>query len=342
MTQRTFVSGLVVLLFCFATGAEEVTTLPSAAATVEEVLDTSGIDAANARFRELLDARDSFDFDGNAFVALGRRLQQSGELAEAEAVYRMTLEAFPEVTWLHRRIAAVRFAAGDESGSLESMATMNRLDDQESLETYLAGDHPPLAQNAAEVIQRHLAATGGAEAWRTVRTMEVTVGGFDSRGRTIRIVRQYKRPLKYRQQVVGSESFRATDGERVWRVDDEGWHETVDSGFTTMASVDGWFLDPEQNGIGYEMLGFEFFYDAPVYRLRRTFANGRQEDLFFSAEQGYLTEIYSEYPVDGPVMTSYASLWDYREAGKVKIPHVFIRNVGALGPPHGIVIEKVV
>jgi hypothetical protein len=90
------------------------------------------------------------------------------------------------------------------------------------------------------------------------------------------------------------------------------------------------------------MLGFEVFHDAPVYRLRRTFADGRQEELLFSAEKGYLTEIYSEYPVDGPVMKSYASLWDYQEAGKVEIPHVFIRNVGPLGPPHGVVIEKVV
>jgi hypothetical protein len=30
------------------------------------------------------------------------------------------------------------------------------------------------------------------------------------------------------------------------------------------------------------------------------------------------------------------------KGGNVEIPYVFIRNVGPLGPPHGLVIEKVV
>ena len=157
----------------------------------------------------------------------------------------------------------------------------------------------------------------------------------------MRIIRHYKRPLKYRQQVEDSDSFMATDGTHVWRVDDEGWHETDDPGYRRLASIDGWFLDPEQAGVDYEMLGFEIFHDAPVYRLRRAFADGEQEERLFSVDHGYLTEIYSEYPTGTPVMRAYASLWGYRETGGIQLPHVFIRNVGPLGPPHGVVIEEV-
>jgi tetratricopeptide (TPR) repeat protein len=341
MSLRTIASGIAVLLCCFAAGSEEGDTLPSAAAIVEVVLEESGIDAAQSRFDEILKARDGYEVDGTALVALGRRLQQEGELEKAIAVYTMTLEAFPETTWLHRRIAGAHFAAGDEAASVASMEAMNTADNQKSLEEYLAGDHPKLLESADEVIAAHLEATGGLDAWRSVKSMKAVVGGYDSRGRLFRIVRQYKYPLRYRQEVEGSGRATVTDGTTVWRVTEEGWNEIDDVAFTYMASAGGWFLDPDRPGVEYEMLGFEFFHDAPVYRLRRTYSTGRDEELIFSADHGYLTEIYSVYPRDRPVMHSYASLWDYRPVGDVLVPHVFIRNVGPLGPPHGIVVEKV-
>ena len=268
-------------------------------------------------------------------------MQQEGEFEKAVAVYAMAAEAFPEATWIQRRIAATHFASGDEAAAIETMEALNSLDDQKSLEEYLAADHPKILETTAEVIAAHLEATGGADAWRKIRTMEVTLSGHDSRGKLFRLVRQYKRPLHYRQQVEGSGRAMVTDGTRVWRVSDEGWKEIEDTAFTYMASVDGWFLDPEASGVEYQMLGFEIFHDAPVYRLRRTFANERTEELIFSAENGYLTETFSEYPWGRAVMYSYASHWDYREHGGIKLPHVFIRNVGQLGPPHGVVVEKV-
>jgi tetratricopeptide (TPR) repeat protein len=341
MIQRIVASGVVVFLCCFAAGADEADTLPSAATIVQEIIEVSGIEAAQARFDRMLMNRDAYEFDGNAFVALGRRLQNDGDFQQAIAVYTMTLEAFPETTWLHRRIAAVHFAAGDEEGSFESMEAMHRADNKRSLEEYLEGDHPELLETADQVIAAHLEATGGLDAWRSVKTLEAVVGAYDSRGRLFRMVRRYRYPLQYRQQVQGSNRASVTDGQRVWRVVDGERQETDDTSLTHMASAGGWFLDPDRPGVEYEMLGFEFFHDAPVYRLRRTYATGREEELIFSADQGYLTEIHSVYPRGNPVMYSYASFWDYRPVGRILVPHVFIRNVGPLGPPHGIVVEKV-
>jgi hypothetical protein len=65
------------------------------------------------------------------------------------------------------------------------------------------------------------------------------------------------------------------------------------------------------------------------------------EDLYFSIETGLLTEKREQYPQSYPVMLSYMSFWDYRDVGGIRIPHVFIRNVGVLGPPHGGVVEDV-
>ena len=40
-------------------------------------------------------------------------------------------------------------------------------------------------------------------------------------------------------------------------------------------------------------------------------------------------------------MKSFRSYWNYRDAGGVKIPFVFMRNMGSLEPPHGGVVEEV-
>jgi hypothetical protein len=40
-------------------------------------------------------------------------------------------------------------------------------------------------------------------------------------------------------------------------------------------------------------------------------------------------------------MKSFKSLWNYREVNGVKIPFVFMRNMGSLEPPHGGVYEDV-
>jgi hypothetical protein len=95
------------------------------------------------------------------------------------------------------------------------------------------------------------------------------------------------------------------------------------------------------NKVSYTFIGLEFLESSPVYHLRRTFRDGYQEDLFFSAITNLLTEIRSDYIHGQSFMESYKSLWNYREVGGIKIPYIFIRNVGSLGPPHGGIVEEV-
>jgi hypothetical protein len=111
--------------------------------------------------------------------------------------------------------------------------------------------------------------------------------------------------------------------------------------YIRMASIENWFIDYPTKKVSYTFIGLEFIESSPVYHLRRTFWDGYQEDLFFSALTNLLTEIRSDYIQGQPFMKSYKSLWNYREVEGIKIPYVFIRNVGSLGPPHGGVVEEV-
>ncbi|MBN2432414.1 MAG: hypothetical protein JXQ27_13140 [Acidobacteria bacterium] len=108
-----------------------------------------------------------------------------------------------------------------------------------------------------------------------------------------------------------------------------------------MGRLDNWMLDYAENGIALDFLGVTSLDGPPLYRVRRTYPDGFEEDLLFSASTSMLAEIYSDYTAVLPFMKSYFSLWDYRTVGGIKLPHVFIRNVGPLGPPHGGVLVDV-
>ena len=182
-----------------------------------------------------------------------------------------------------------------------------------------------------------VAATGGEKAWRQVKTMTVTFSTHDTSGNRGSLVRYYKRPGFYRQGFEGGRSFNATDGKTVWRVSDGEWQEIEDTAYIRMSSVDDFFIDTAAAGVTYDWVGVEIVNNAPVYHLRRTFRDNYREDLYFSVAAGYLTEKLTPYNI-GP---TYFTFWDYRQVGDSLVPHVLIRNMGDMAPPHGLVLKEV-
>lgn len=195
-----------------------------------------------------------------------------------------------------------------------------------------------LFTTAEEVIARYLEVVGGREAFDTIRTMVMRLSGHGPMGQLVEIERYYKRPLHYRQQARGSESAAVTDGRHLWQVTPQGWEEVEGSAYFRLASIDGHFIEYEEWGISYELLGVTALDSDPGYSVRRRWPDGSEETLFFSATSGLLTAVQSEYIIHP---ASWFSYWDYRDLGGVRIPHVQIRSVGELGPPHGAVVESV-
>ena len=102
---------------------------------------------------------------------------------------------------------------------------------------------------------------------------------------------------------------------------------------------------PDEQALYYYLAGAHYAAGAPdaalAATLERTYRDGHREDLYFSEATGLMTEMVSEYPDGNPMMISAMSYWDYRDVGGIRIPHVFIRNVGELGTPHGGVVQEV-
>jgi len=197
-----------------------------------------------------------------------------------------------------------------------------------------------LAKTAEEVLARSIEATGGGKAWEAVNTMVVVFSVQSTSGEQRRMVRMYKRPMLYRQGLEGSENFNSTDGTTCWDINGGKW-EVIENAFLPLASMNQWLMGYEAFGISYRLMGFDYVNGSPVYVLRRTFRDGGIQDLYFSAITNLLTEIRSDYVQNRPFMKSFQSFWNYRDVNGVKIPFVFIRNLGSLEPPHGGVVEEV-
>jgi len=315
----------------------------SAAAVIEQVMEETGIDGAKAKFFLLKTKKEDYSFVEAEFTALGNKLIQAERPQEAVAVLEMAAEIFPNSANVYRLMAVAHYAAGEAEQSLEVIAKMRSIRDEATLADFLKKNEGKLAETAEEVIERHIEATGGREAWKAVKTMVLVFSVQSTRGLQTRMVRMYKRPLFFRQGLENGGQFTSTDGESVWSVSDKGWRKLEGNmhPYIRMASIDNWLIDYSTKKVSYTFIGLEFLESSPVYHLRRTFWDGYQEDLFFSALTNLLTEIRSDYIQGQPFMESYKSLWNYREVEGIKIPYIFIRNVGSMGPPHGGVFEEV-
>ena len=314
----------------------------SAAELIKQSLEEKGVMTAKEEFIKIFNNKDLYVFEESEFLAVGNEYLKAGKPHMAAAVFAMTVEVFPSSLSALRLLGHSYYLSGDEERSLKAQAKMMAARGKVQLADFLEKNRNSLAKTAEEVIDRCLEATGGREAWKAVKTMVVVFSVQTTAGDQPRMVRMYKRPSFYRYGLEGSPNFTATDGTTLWRVRGGEWKEASNFHFhLPFVSMDKWLLDYEAAGISYEFMGFDYFNGSPVYHLRRTFRDRFVEDLYFSARTNLLTEIRSDYVQSMPFMKSFQSLWNYRDVDGVKIPFVFMRNMGPLEPPHGAVVEEV-
>ncbi len=95
-------------------------TRQSAAYELEEVLRTSGIDAALARLGELPTTRGGYYFLEDEFNGAGYRLLGEGKVAEAIGLFRIAVERFPQSWNLHDSLGEGYMTAGERERAIES------------------------------------------------------------------------------------------------------------------------------------------------------------------------------------------------------------------------------
>lgn len=221
----------------------------------------------------------------------------------------------------------------------EDARALHHQRNREAAEAFRTEQGDGLPTTAEEVIDSHIEAIGGRQAFDTIQTMVLRFTADGSSGTVGELVRFYKKPLFYRQQMVGSDRATVTDGERVWWVRPDGWEEALgETGYLPLASMDNHLIEPERVGIRHELVGVAAMDGDPGFHVRRVWPHGDEELLFFSAHSGLLTGRRTDYPL---MPDSWFSYWDYRDFGGLRLPVVHIRSIGDLGPPHGLVLQSV-
>ena len=221
----------------------------------------------------------------------------------------------------------------------EAIQASVRQRDAEMVEAYREEHADDFPANAEEVIERHLDAVGGREAFDTIATVVMRFTAHGTTGNVGELVRYHKKPLHYRQKMSASSRAAVTDGERVWWVSAEGWEEAEnETGYLALASMDNHLVDPGAVGIVHELIGVAALDGDPGFQVRRIWPHGEEDLLFFSAVSGLLTAKRTQYTL---MAESWFSYWDYRDLGGVRLPFVHIRSIGDFGPPHGLVLQSV-
>lgn len=237
-------------------------------------------------------------------------------------------------------IEPVETAADAEEGpDYPAIQAQARQRDREVAEAYRQENEGRLPNSVEEVFARHMEAAGGTEAFDTIQTMVLRFTAHGTSGTIGELVRYHKKPLRYRQQMLGSARAGVTDGDRVWWAGSDGWEEAENEpGYIALASMDNYVMDPDRVGIRHEFIGVAALDGDPGFHIRRIWPHGQEDLLFFSAVSGLLTGVQSAYPL---MAQSWFSYWDYRDLGGLHLPFVLIRSIGDLGPPHGLVLKSV-
>jgi len=189
-------------------------------------------------------------------------------------------------------------------------------------------------QTADELVARNLAARGGADKLRAIRTMVIT-GTISFGDQSSPLTVKAWRPNQIREEfkVQGTEITRAYDGTIGWQIQKSGEESKVDVLHGGDAenireeaenAIEGPLVDYAKKGSKVEALGKDTVGGKPVYKLKITTHGGTSITQFLDA--GTYLEVHQEIErtVDGKLTTIVEDVGDYRAVGGMKFAYRFV------------------
>lgn len=209
---------------------------------------------------------------------------------------------------------------------------------------------PASAQTVDELIAKNVAARGGMEKLKAVKTMRLTGKMTMGPGMEAPFVLELKRPKNMRMEFTlqGMTGVQAFDGTTAWMVmpfmgkkDPEVIPPEEAKDAAEQADFDGPLVDYAQKGYQVGFMGKDKVEGTDAYKLKVTLKSGDIRYVYLDGE--YFLEIKTEgtRTVRGSEGEFETSMGDYKEVQGLMIPHSM--ESGAKGSPmkQKITIEKV-
>lgn len=184
------------------------------------------------------------------------------------------------------------------------------------------------AQTADEIIDKHLAAIGGKEAWRKVSSIIMT-GSMNVMGREVDIkVHQLdKKGSRTDINVAGMgnyELYTPIHGFRYYPVQGQTKPEpmTPEELKENQDDLDlqGSLLDYKQKGHTVEYLGMEDIEGTECYKLKVVTKNGNESTIFIDPANHFIIRSVTKRKAMGQEMEVKTDISDYRDVNGLKVP----------------------
>ncbi len=209
---------------------------------------------------------------------------------------------------------------------------------------------PAPSPTVDEIVGRYVAARGGIQNLRALRTLRQVGRASAGAGREGLVTREIKRPGKIRFEftVQGVTSVFASDGQRGWKVNPlEGEmspqplpeEALIDA--REQADIDGPLVDWKSKGNQVELVGLEAVDGHDAYKLKVTLKSGGMLTAYLDVKSASLVRTETTRHVRGKQVRIETTFGDFRRTGGILFPHLV--EVRAVGRPQvlRIVVEKI-
>lgn len=203
---------------------------------------------------------------------------------------------------------------------------------------------------AEEIVARNVAARGGLEAWRAVRSLQMS-GRMDvGKGMQAPFTLQLKRPRKMRLEFLfdGQMVAQAYDGKAGWKrqpyLGRGGYALMTAEELETaagQAELDGPLIDYEAKGHRVELVGREQVQGREAFKLAVTLATGVVRHLYLDAETFLEVKVDGTRRLRGRDRKLETFFRDYKAVRGLLLPHSLETQVEGAPNPQKLVIERV-
>lgn len=206
------------------------------------------------------------------------------------------------------------------------------------------------AQTVDEIVAKNVAARGGVEAWRAVRSLRVT-GSMDvGKGMQVPFRLELKRPRRMRLEFdfAGSTTVQTWDGARGWKLapylgrpEPEPLSEAEAEIAAGQAELDGPLIDYAAKGHRLELLGRETIAGRDTVRLALTLAGGARRTVHVDAETGLEAQVEAPRTLRGEEKTLRTRFSDHRTVAGLVFPHLLESRLEGSPYSHRLTIVAV-
>ena len=210
---------------------------------------------------------------------------------------------------------------------------------------------PATAQTVDDIIAKNIAARGGLEKIRAIKTLRTTGTMTLGPGIEVPVVIEQKRPNMMRMDVTfqGMAIAQAYDGKTGWQInpmqgrkDPEPLPEEALKQMDLQADVDGSpLVDYKSKGSTAELLGRDKVDGVDTYKIRLTLKTGDGLVIYIGAEQFLEVKIESRMKTRGTEIESESTVGDYKDVGGLMIAHAMEGGQKGVPQKQKMIIQKV-